>query len=376
MTAAADAERRARMLLCCVAEPGDPTLAAHVAAEGAQRVAASLVEARSETPWGRRARGVMLTDVVGRTHACGARFVIPGDTEWPAALDDLDHVEHDRRGGRPLGLWLRGPARLGPTVGARAVSIVGSRTATAYGQEVAHRLAADLGEAGSCVVSGGAYGIDAAAHAGAMATGTSVAVLAGGVDRPYPRGNARLFDRMLAGHVLVSEVPPGETPTRPRFLSRNRLIAALSAGTVVVEAAVRSGARSTATWAGLLGRHVMAVPGSVLSAQSHTPHELIRRREAELVTNAAQVREMIAPLGQDLLPLERGRERLLDGLEVEVREVFETVPGRGGRSASEIALRSGLPIGVVLASLDELVETGLVEAGEHGLWHLVRGAIG
>lgn len=369
-------EREARMLLCCCAEPGDAALAAHVAAEGAESVAASLDAGRATTTWGRRRRAVHLADVVARTHACGARFVVPGDAEWPTAVEDLAHLEHDRRGGAPLGLWLRGRARLDVALGDRPVAVVGSRTATAYGQEVAQRMGGELAASGHGVVSGGAYGIDAAAHAGALAEGSTVAVLACGVDRPYPRGNMRLFERIIAAHVLVSEVPPGETPTRSRFLGRNRTIAALGLGTVVVEAAVRSGARSTATWAGLLGRHVMAVPGSVLSAQSHTPHELVRRREAELVTSTAEVRELLAPMGQELLPFARGRVRVLDGLDEDVREVFEAVPGRGGRSASEVALRSGVGIGTVLAALDELSELGLVEPTDHGLWRLVPGSVG
>ncbi|GAB3703056.1 DNA-processing protein DprA [Mariniluteicoccus flavus] len=370
------AERDARMMLCCASEPGDPVLARHVALEGAERVAASLADERSETPWGRRSRAIHLADVKARTHACAARFVMPGDEEWPTLLGDLDAVEHDRRGGAPLGLWLRGRARLAAAVGDRPVAIVGSRTATAYGHEAAQRLGSELAGAGHAVVSGGAYGIDAAAHEGALVSGSTVAVLAGGVDRPYPRGNTRLFDRIIADHVVVAEVPPGETPTRARFLARNRLIAALGLGTVVVEAAVRSGARSTATWAVLLGRHLMAVPGSAFSAQSFTPHELIRSREAELVASPAHVREILAPMGQDLLPFERGRDRVLDSLEPDVRDVFEAVPGRGGRSASEIALRSGVAIGVVLAALDELTEIGIVEGGDHGLWRLVPGSVG
>ncbi|GAB3622280.1 DNA-processing protein DprA [Mariniluteicoccus endophyticus] len=369
-------ERAARMLLCAVSEPGDPVLAAHVAAEGACAVAASLTGPRAETPWGRRARGIHPADLAGRTMACGARFVVPGDAEWPSRLGDLAGLEHDRRGGEPIGLWLRGRGRLPELLGERPLAMVGSRAATGYGQEVARQWAGDLAEAGHGIVSGGAFGIDAAAHAGAMAVGRTVAVLACGVDRPYPRGNARIFDAILADHVLVSEVAPGETPSRLRFLGRNRLIAALGLGTLVVEAAVRSGARSTATWATLLGRHLMAAPGPVFSAQAHTPHELVRRREAELVASPAHIREMLAPMGEEMLPLERGRDRVLDVLDPQVREVFETLPGRGGRSASEIALRSGVAIGPVLAALDELSEMGLAEMTDSALWRLVPGSVG
>ena len=154
----------------------------------------------------------------------------------------------------------------------RSVAIVGSRAATAYGSGIATDLAADLVEQGVTVLSGGAFGIDVAAHRGALAGGgPTVCVLASGVDVAYPPGHASIFASLARDQLLVSELPPSAHPTRVRFLARNRLIAAMSRGTVVVEAALRSGARNTAGWALGCGRPLMAVPGPVYSRASTTP---------------------------------------------------------------------------------------------------------
>lgn len=371
-------ERRARALLTCVTEPGDLDVGALVAQFSAVEVIERL-RATPDTRLGRRLAALDSERVWRRAEAVGAELVIPGDPHWPTGLDDLATVEHDGRGGAPLGVWVRGPlslAALNDPARPPAVAMVGSRASTDYGVRAARGLAADLAQAGHVVVSGGAYGIDAAAHAGALTEGPTIAVLACGVDEPYPRGNAALFRRLFAEHAVVSELPPGEHPTRLRFLTRNRIIAALSAGVIVVEAALRSGARSTVSWAHHLGRPVMAVPGPFDSVQSQTPHDLVRRQEAQLVTTAGQVSELLAPMGQELLPIEHGPIRVLDELERTTREVFEQLPGRGGRSAAELALRCGLHIGEVLSCLDELAEVGLARRLDGGLWGIVPGAVG
>ena len=252
--------------------------------------------------------------------ALGGRLVCPGDEEWPEALDDLG----DRR---PVALWARGPVSLRDAA-ARAVAIVGSRAATPYGNQVAAELAVDLGDRGWSTVSGGAYGIDAATHRGSLAAGAAtVAVLACGIDVAYPSGNRRLFEDMAAEALLVSEWPPGASPTRLRFLWRNRVIAALARGTVVVEMGHRSGARRTCTEAASLGRHVMAVPGPVTSPVSVGCHALLRSREAECVTSAHDVLELVARIGDHVPPpapetaatardrLGREAQRVLDALD-------------------------------------------------------------
>ena len=221
-----------------------------------------------------------------RAGGLGIRFVVPGDDEWPVALDDLARAPHlHERGGVPLGLWCRGPLRLAEVV-EQAVAVVGSRSATSYGGSVAGEIAGALARESWTVVSGAAFGIDQAAHRGALASrGPTVAVLACGADRAYPSAHRSLIDYIADVGLVVSEAAPGCAPTRIRFLARNRVIAALARGTVVVEAAVRSGALNTASWAAGLGRAVMGVPGPVTSAPSAGVHQLIRARDAVLVTS-------------------------------------------------------------------------------------------
>lgn len=225
----------------------------------------------------------------------GGTLLVPGDPRWPSALDDLGSEA-------PFCVWVRGEPDLGAALTVSA-AIVGSRAATTYGERVAFDLADGLATEGLCVVSGGAYGIDAAAHRGAVARGgRSLVILAGGVDRAYPAGNARLLDAVVgAGGAVLSEVPPGSLPTRSRFLQRNRLIAATGRATVVVEAAWRSGAMSTAHHAARLLRPVGAVPGPVTSMASAGCHRLLREGVAVCVTDAAEVRELAGVIGSGVV---------------------------------------------------------------------------
>ncbi len=222
----------------------------------------------------------------------GAAPVVPGDPGWPTRLSDLGATA-------PLCLWVRGGTDLAATVH-RSVAVVGARAASEYGERVAEDLACELALAGVTVVSGGAYGIDAAAHRGALAPhpgdgcARTVALLAGGPDRLTPAGNAALLRRVLdAGGLVVAESPPGRPPSRSRFLLRNRLIAALTQATVVVEAGWRSGALNTAQHAIALLRPVGAVPGPVTSAASAGCHRLLRDGAAVCVTDAAEVLDLL-----------------------------------------------------------------------------------
>lgn len=366
-----DEERYARLALTCVVEAGDAEAAARVAREGARQVWGELATGRSESRWTRRAVQFDPEPTLESAERVGVRFIIPGDPEWPAALADLDTVAAVQgKGGVPFGLWVRGGGNLAE-ITRRSVGVVGSRSASSYGVEVAAHLAADLQDDGWRVVSGGAYGIDAAAHRGALAMeAPTVAVLAGGPDQPYPSGNQGLFDRIVEHGVLVSEQPPGERPTKPRFLVRNRLIAALATGVVVVEGALRSGSRSTATWATRCGRPLMAVPGSVFAAESVTPHALIRDQEAVLVNDAAEVREVVGAFGQDALPLVRGPERPLDRLAPDELSVYEALPARGARTADELSVRVGVPMPKCLSALAMLQVSGLVTQTADGRWCL------
>jgi DNA processing protein len=302
----------------------------------------------------------------------GGRLVTPDDDEWPVLsfLSFAGAPVRDKPEGRaPLALWAIGPLRL-DEVTERAVAIVGTRSATAYGEHVAADLSAGLCEEDVVVVSGGAYGIDGAAHRAALAAeGFTVAVLAGGVDILYPAGHSALLHRVSASGLLVSEYPPGVRPARHRFLTRNRLVAALSGATVVVEAGIRSGAASTAAWARALGRVVCAVPGPVTSTASTGCHALLQAG-AELVTRAEDVREIIGRAGEFADEVTRPTDPL-DGLTDGERRIYEALPGRGARTADEIAVASGLPAAVVLGPLAVLEIAGLIERQE-GKWRLAR----
>lgn len=214
------------------------------------------------------------------------RFLEAGYPEWPAGFDTFSYLFEDA----PQGLWVRGAGNL-RTATDRSVAVVGSRSSTAYGSSMATAIAAGLAADGAAIVAGGAFGIDVAAHRAAMYRGVpTVAVLACGVDRVYPGAHQQLFERILeTGGFLVSEQPLGTPPSKERFLRRNRLVAAMTQATVIVEAGLRSGTMSTAAWAWRLGRPVFAVPGPVTSVQSKGPHDLIRAGRARLVTHAYDV---------------------------------------------------------------------------------------
>jgi DNA processing protein len=371
------AERVARACLSALVEPG--TGSAIVAAvrrrgpvvvlDGLRSGDRSLdPEARIE----RRAEAVDGADLLRRAGEAGTRFLCPGDPQWPAGLETLDLAQDaglEAAGPPPIGLWVRGEPDLAVATG-RSVAVVGARAATEYGVRVAADLAADLATAGWTVVSGAAYGIDAAAHRGALAVGgVTVAVLACGVDVVYPRGHAALLHRVGGEGLIVSELAPGSTPTRSRFLARNRLIAAMTGGTVVVEAALRSGALNTAGWASEQGRAVVAVPGPVTSAMSAGCHDLVRRGAATLVTDAAEVVDMVGEIGSDAVAERRGAPRPWDDLAPVTRDVLEAIPARGTVTVDELCHGTGLAAGACIAALGELTLAGLVDAGPQG-WSL------
>ncbi|HLK74224.1 MAG TPA: DNA-processing protein DprA [Streptosporangiaceae bacterium] len=316
---------------------------------------------RLRLPW--------LPDDVGLTSARrdGIRLVCPADPQWPERLDELGAA-------RPYALWLRGRADLRQAC-QRSVSMVGSRAATGYGAHVAGEIAADLGERGWTVVSGGAYGIDAAAHRGALVTGAiTIAVLACGVDFPYPAGHAELFAAIAEQGLVISEWPPGRQPARLRFLVRNRTIAALSCGTVVVEAGERSGALNTARHAAQLGKPLMAVPGPVTSAQSAGCHRIIREWDATCVTRADHVIEMLSPLGTvptatTAAAAPVGATRARDALDLDSARVLDALPARGAAGTSTIAAEAGVDLDTVLRCLGLLAGSGLIERCDRG-WRL------
>lgn len=284
-----------------------------------------------------------------RATALGARVLTPADHGWPSAVGALGaaapHALYVLGSGDPAALLDRG------------VAIVGSRSSTSYGDHVAAELASGLAERGRAVVSGGAYGIDAAAHHGALAAGgATMAVMAGGVDRWYPVGTSALRDDVMRHGCVVSEVPPGWAPHRSRFLSRNRLIAC-AAGTVVVEAAHRSGALSTARHALALARPVGAVPGAVTSAASAGAHALVRGAEAVLITSAADIEELVGPLHPDEEEVEgSGGPEFGSAQE---RAAYDGIAARGS-SLEQISCEAALSVREARRALAALSSAGLV----------------
>jgi DNA processing protein len=357
-------DEKARAALTRLSEPDDASLGALVESLGAEEVLVQITS--GELPSTHlRAYRARLADLdperdLVRAAGLGARLVTPGAAEWPSGLDDLGHR-------RPLALWVTGHGDLA-SLSRRAVSVVGARACTGYGEHVAAELAAGLGDRGWTVVSGAAFGIDAAAHRGALAVeGATVAVLACGIDVVYPSSHGRLLSGVQESGVVATELPPGCRPTRTRFLGRNRVIAALSRGTVVVEAAIRSGAKNTAGHAATLSRHVMAVPGPVTSPMSAGCHDLVRTADATLVTDAADVIDLVGLLGEDAAPIRRGETRPHDGLDDVALRVLEALPVRQRAGPSSVARVAGLDVASVLRALAVLSVRGLAESAD-GAW--------
>jgi len=359
----------ARLGLCAAHDGGDLKLTALVRDQGAEAVWQYLTTSATRTALTARARAVDVPALVADTVRRSARFVVPGDPEWPVGLDQLAWSEPvSRLGGEPFGLWLVGRADL-PGMIRSSVAIVGSRASTAYGEHVAAELSAGLAEAGYTIVSGGAYGIDAAAHRAALGVGgRTMAVMAGGLAEYYPPGNARLIGQIADAGLVISEYPPPCPPSRARFLVRNRLIAALSRGTVIVEGAERSGAQNTVSWALSLGRPVLAVPGPVTSATSVTPHRLIRDGLATLVTDANQVRCELEPLGQHVTPPARQAPSPEDELPEADRQVLDALGRRRWLAVDDVVAATGRAASQIMAALGRLKQAGLVDDDAVGQW--------
>lgn len=370
-------ERIARATLSLLAEPGQLKLLGFTEQLGGVGFLRALLETdeyadefaavRARLP---EADGERELDRAART---GIRFVVPGDAEWPDQLADLSRAGNvQQRGGPPIGLWVRGPLRLDRLE--RSLAIVGARSATSYGDQVAGDLAAEVSQHGVPVVSGAAFGIDYAAHRGAVsAGGGTVAVLACGVDQAYPTAHRDMLDYLAREHAVVSEAPPGGAALRIRFLARNRLIAALTRGTCVVEAAARSGSLNTLHWAQRMGRITMGVPGPVTSAASVGVHHQLRNRGAELVTGGADAMELLGEAGEHLVELPRGPEQVRDTLTAEQRQVLDAVPVAQSAPPASIARVAGMPTGQVEALLDVLRDRDLVLRDAIG-WRLTQSA--
>jgi len=291
-------ERTARMALSMLIEPDDAVTGHLLAVVGGVETL-RLVESDGPVPGlgdvdARVWRGRFATPGIDsiderllQARRSGLGVLVPGDDEWPESLSDLGERA-------PYVLWTRGAPSFLARPLTELVTLTGARAATSYGEHVAGTLASDLAAAERIIVAGGAYGIEGAAHRAALAAGgDTIAVLANGVDRAYPAGHSELLGRVADVGLLVSEIAPGATPTRHRFIARARLMAALSAATVVVEAGARSGSMKVAYEAHQLGRAVGAVPGPVTRATSVAPHRLLHSGEARLVADSTDLEQMI-----------------------------------------------------------------------------------
>lgn len=362
-------DRLARVVLSCGVEPGDGRTSSLVRQIGAVRTLQDSLVPKPGSSLAERLAEVDPVRQLEQAARCGIRFLVPDDPEWPPGLDDLDDAITDEGvGGTPPGLWVRGPMPL--TELATSVAVVGSRAASVYGVEVARGLCDHLATAAVPVVSGGAIGIDFVAHDATLtAGGATVAVLACGADRVYPAQNRLLLNHLATEFALVSEQPPGSAPTRPRFLARNRLIAALTRGTVVVEAALRSGALNTAGWADELHRPVMCVPGPVTSYTSHGVNNWLRQGRGTVVSHGSEVLELIGRAGEHLVEEARGDERPRDRLTSVERQVLEWVPVASPARVDSIARLSSLHIRETESTLQRLLGKRFVRF-EKGGWRL------
>lgn len=383
-------DRFARATWSGLAEPGDRIAGALVAAVGAPRALAAVVHRRSAeevlgmiggfatVPVAEVQKAIdrwtpridARTPVISLRQAAryGVRLRVPLDVDWPVGLDEL--AEH-----APLALWTRGTDEAFAALAA-SIALVGARAATGYGEHVAMEASAGLVDRGYAIVSGAAYGIDGMAHRAALASGgMTIAFLAGGVDRFYPSGHDGLLTRIVERGCVVSELPCGSAPTKWRFLQRNRLIAAASQATVVLEAGWRSGSLNTAGHAASLGRPLGAVPGPVTSAASAGCHRLIRDFIAVCVTNPDEMAEL-APLTAARTsepgssnPLAvgaaEGPSKAIAATAAQTR-VLDALAARSARSIDDVAARCGMSLADVRAELGRLELEGSVSESPHG----------
>ncbi|MBO9577811.1 MAG: DNA-processing protein DprA [Microbacteriaceae bacterium] len=340
-----------RALESVIADDPGPAVAL-LLADGVARRRAEQVAGDAFARWRPRVAARPVVRSIEYAAELGLRAALPGDPAWPEGFALLGPAA-------PVALWLRGdPARLPALAG--SVAIVGARAATGYGEHVATELAGGIAERDVPVVSGGAYGIDAAAHRSALAAdGLTAAFLAGGLDRYYPAGNADLLSRVGDTGLLIAEVPPGVPPTRVRFLTRNRLLAAVSDATVVVEAGLRSGSLNTAHHAFTIGRPVGVVPGPVTSAMSAGCHRLLREQDAVCVTSVDEVLQLAGGAPPD-------DETPRTAADPDVIRVLDALGPRRARTPDEIARSSGMAVAAVLGVLGALEVADVVERRETG----------
>lgn len=357
----------ALLVLAHVIEPQDERMGAFIDKEGPiaaiNAIRRGTIPKREIDGLQARLREFSFAQAVRELDRSGSRLVFRDSPEWPTQLNDLGSV-------RPFVLWVCGTPNL-RLAAIRSVSIVGARDCTPYGTFIARDWSSRLSDQGWVIVSGGALGIDGAAHQGVLSVaGVTICVLASGVDVAYPRTHESLIANIADNGLVISESPPGQQALRQRFLSRNRVIAALSRGTVVVEAGLRSGTTSTANFAIGLNRPLFAVPGAITSPMSAGCHQLIADGKAILAGDWGVIGAMLGDhqLSLDLPQIEM---RPTDGLTPLQKQVLDAVPIRKGKSAEEVMVATGLSLREVLSSLGVLEGAKLIRQEEQ-LWRIVR----
>jgi DNA processing protein len=348
-------DRQARLIISVAGEPGDERVGQAVAEFGAADAVKRWESGHGADAMCKSVDRVLNTPLIEQAvkslNSVRGRFITPADEEWPDSLDDLDTAA-------PVGLWCTGAGSLSE-IANRSLAVVGARSATTYGQRIAHEIGVQAAKENVGVISGAAYGIDAAADRGSLVgQGKTVAVLACGVDVAYPVSHRGLLSCITDSGVVVSEAPPGAKPHKHRFLIRNRLIAALSQSTVVVEAALRSGSLSTSNWAHVLNRQIWGIPGPIISATSAGVHAAIRDNMMKIATSTDDI---FQDFKSPALPIQLG---LLDGAIVGLLS-------EGPRSSHEIAMHFGAEVDFhdLQAALSLLEVRKLVSLSNQG-WKL------
>lgn len=348
-----------------IVEPGDSELGELIANEGAvaalQRfISRELSEdmADADARWRARFVPAQVGQAIRSAAAVGATLLTPESSQWPAGLDDLGLH-------KPLLLWCRGDVAALEKLN-KSVSVVGARASTGYGEHVTYDLVSGLVDRGFTIVSGAAYGIDGVAHRTALASGgNTIALMAGGIDRFYPSGHDTLLRNIEHNGAILAELPCGSAPTRWRFLQRNRLIAAITPITVVVEAGWRSGSLNTAHHAATLGRVLAAVPGPVTSPSSAGCHRIMREADAICVTSADDIAQLVASDDAQ-------EPDLLELLLPTQRRLIEALSKRSSRQVSELEQRTGMSAQQIRALLAQLEVEGVVRNPGSG-WLLAKG---
>ncbi len=359
-----DAHRAACIQLAHVVEPADARIGRIVSREGELGAIQHLSE--SNPLFASRLAATNADEAEAKAERLGMRIIVRDEPEWPRQLDDLDDT-------RPFALWVQGAAHLRLAC-VRSVAIVGARAATTYGLSVARDWSAELASEHISIVSGAAFGIDAAAHRGALSVdGLTIAVLASGADVVYPRAHEQLIARIADEGLVISESPLGEPARRQRFLSRNRVIAALTQATVVVEAALRSGTTATANSAARLNRHVLAVPGPVTSMMSAGCHHLVREGGALIAGASDDVLECLLPTDQALeLSVRRSRVTReavtvpADALTSAQARIRDLLPSSGEITLDDLHHASHLSVPELLSALGALSSAGFAAAQGSG----------